>query len=158
MPKTFRWLGILVLPFGLYLMLIGAGALPLPGDPRNLHAPLWVVLLAGLVFVLAGCATLMQTLGGANDSGELPSGAPQWLRTLQYLAGIVLFASFALIGSWAAVSDQPVRLSHGFSLPAITDNAITGRIAFGIGAVMTWLCTLAYAVTGWRKLTGSNRS
>jgi len=139
-------------------MLIGAGALPLPGDPRSLHAPLWVVLLAGFVFVLAGCAALMQTLGGANDGGELPPGSPRLLRTVQYVAGVVLFASFALIGSWAALSDQPVKLSHGFSLPAITDNSTTERIAFGIGAAMTWLCTLAYAVTGWRKLTAGKQS
>ncbi len=139
-------------------MLIGAGALPLSGDQRSLHAPLWVVLLAGLVFVLAGCAALMQTLGGANDGGELPPGSPRWLLTVQYLAGVALFASFALIGSWAALSDGPIKLSHGFSLPAITDNSTMGRIAFGIGAAMTWLCTLAYAVTGWRKLTAGKQS
>lgn len=157
MPIKFRWAGILALPFGLYLMLIGAGILALPGDPRSLHAPLWVVLLAGLVFFIAGCATLLQTLGGAGESGELPPGSPQWLRIVQYFAGVALFASFALIGSWAAVSDEPVKLSGGFSLPAITSDSWTGRIAFGIGAVIAWLCTCIFAVTGWRKLGGGNR-
>jgi hypothetical protein len=38
---------------GFYFLLVGAGVLPVPGGPRNLHAPLWVVLAAGLAFFLA---------------------------------------------------------------------------------------------------------
>jgi len=139
-------------------MLIGAGIVAVPGDPRSLHAPLWVVLAAGLAFFLAGCAALMQTLGRAGESGELPPDSPRWLLTVQYLAGIALFASFALIGSWAALSDGPIRLSRGFSMPAIATDSSTGRIAFGIGAMIAWVCMLAYAVTGWRKLTGHDKA
>lgn len=38
---------------GLYFSLVGAGVLPVPGGPRNLHGPLWILLGAGLVFYLA---------------------------------------------------------------------------------------------------------
>jgi hypothetical protein len=29
-----------------------------------------------------------------------------------------------------------------------------GRIAFGVGAIITWLCLILVAVSGWRKLVG----
>ena len=34
-------------------------------------------------------------------------------------------------------------------------NATIGRIAFGIGAIIIWLCTLAVVVSGVRKLRKS---
>jgi hypothetical protein len=34
---------------------------------------------------------------------------------------------------------------------------IFGRVAFGVGAIIAWLCLILVAVGGWRKLMSRNR-
>lgn len=101
-PREASVIGAIAAAAGLYFMLVGLGVLPVPGGPRNLHAPLWVALVAGLVFFLGGVAVLLQVLGRANEQGALPADAPHWMRIVQYLIGVTIFASFALIGGWVA--------------------------------------------------------
>src|SRR6187551_3393633 len=87
---------------GAYFFAVGAGLLPIPGGPSNLHGPLLLVLCVGLAFFLAGVAIIIQLLGHANDSGDLPAGAPFWLRGAQYLIGLCIFVCFGAISSWIA--------------------------------------------------------
>jgi hypothetical protein len=150
--KEMLGIGAIALAFGLYFMLVGIGLLPVPGGPRNLHAPLWVVLCAGLAFFLGGVAVLLQAWGKANDGGELPRDAPRWMRVLQYLIGVAIFGSFALIGSWVAFGPGPRQFSGSFGGFSAGVGAGIGRTAFGIGAIIVWLCTIAFAVSGARKL------
>jgi hypothetical protein len=60
---------------GLYFIAVGAGLLPIPGGPSNLHGPLWVAL-RWRSFFLAGVAIAIQTLCPSNAIGELPADAP----------------------------------------------------------------------------------
>jgi hypothetical protein len=147
-----RWIGAAAAAVGLYFVLVGLGILPVPGGTRNLHSPLWVVLLAGLAFLLGGAAVLLQVIGRANASGELPSGAPQWMRVVQYLMGVAIFASFAMIGSWIAIGGDPRHFSGNVPFVSGATNASIARIAFGVGAAICWLGTLAFALSGARKL------
>jgi hypothetical protein len=94
----------------------------------------------------------VQVVGRASASGDLPSDAPGWMRVVQYLLGVSIFGSFAMIGSWVAFGDGPRTFSGSFLFFEGATNASIGRVAFGIGAVITWLCTVAYAVSGARKL------
>jgi len=59
-----------------FFFAVGAGLLPIPGGPSNLHGPLWLLVCVGLAFFLAGVAIIIQLLGDANDSGDLPAGTP----------------------------------------------------------------------------------
>jgi hypothetical protein len=147
-PQEARWIGAIAAAFGLYFMLVGFGLLPVPGGPRNLHAPLWVVVLAGLVFFLGGLAVVLQGMGRANASGELPSDAPHWIRVAQYLIGVTIFASFALIGSWIAIGGEARQFSSNVPFVGVS----IARIMFGIGAAICWLATAGFAVSGARKL------
>jgi hypothetical protein len=151
-------IGALAAGVGLYFTLVGFSVLPVPGGPRNLHAPLWIVLLAGLVFFLGGAAVLMQSFGRANASGELPADAPRWMRVAQYLIGVAIFASFALIGSWVAVGGDARQFSGGIPLVGGGTNVSIARVAFGIGAIICWLATIGFAVSGARKLLGRGKS
>ena len=65
---------------------------------------MWVVTLCGLCFLLGGLAVMIPALvtGQVSHDGELPAGAPPWLRVMQYLFCLMIFASFAVIGSWVA--------------------------------------------------------
>jgi hypothetical protein len=148
-PQENRWIGALAAAAGVYFMLVGFGLLPTPGGPRNLHAPLWIVLLVGVVFFLAGAAVFLQAIGRANGNGELPSDAPQWIRIVQYLIGVALFATFAMIGSWVAIAGDARQFSS--NVPFFGAASIA-RVMFGIGAVICWLATLGFAISGARKL------
>jgi hypothetical protein len=156
-PREARWIGALAAAIGLYFMLVGLGVLPVPGGPRNLHAPLWVVLLAGLAFFLGGAAVLLQSFGGANERGKLPAGAPRWMRFVQYLIVVAIFASFAMIGTWIAIGGDSRQFSGGFPFVGGATNVSIARVVFGIGALICWLATIGFAVSGARKIFGRDK-
>jgi hypothetical protein len=91
-------------------------------------------------------------IGRANDSGDLPAGTPFWLRAMQYLIGLCIFACFGAISSWIAFGPGERQFSGTFMFGDAATNAAIGRIAFGTGAVIIWLCTGAFAAFGFRKL------
>jgi hypothetical protein len=156
-PTEMRSIGIGLGIAGAYGMLIGFEVLPVPGGRNNLHGPLWLATLIGFVVVLAGVACFIQGMGRANASGELPAGAPFWMRAAQYLIGVALFASFAMLGTWVAFAGDPRYFSGG--LPFLGPfNVSLARIMFGFGALICWLATLGYAVCGARKLFNGGRS
>ena len=148
-------IGVVATGIGLYFSLVGAGALPIPGGPKNLHAPLWVVFCAGLAFLLAGIAILMHGTGHTDQNGELPADASQWLRVFQFLIGVTIFVCLGAIASFIAFAPGPRTFSGSGLGVAGPVNATIGRIAFGIGAIIIWLCTLAVVVSGVRKLRKS---
>jgi hypothetical protein len=143
---------------GVYLLLLGAGILPVPGGPGNLHGPLWLVSCVGIAFFLAGAALTLQAAGRANDQGELPADAPSWMHLLQYLIGVAIFVAFALIGSWVAFGAGERAFSGSFGLVSGGVDAAVGRTVFGAGAIISWLASIALAVSGLRKLRGRQKS
>jgi len=151
-PKNKYFIGAAAMAAGAYFFAVGASLLPIPGGPANLHGPLWLVLCVGLAFFLAGVAIVIQVFGHANDSGDLPASAPFWIRLLQYLIGLAIFICFGLIGTWVAFGSGERHFSGTIPLAEPAVNAAIGRIVFGIGAVIVWLCTAAFAAFGFRKL------
>lgn len=157
-PKEMIGIGSAAAMAGTYFLLIGAGVLPVPGGPNNLHGPLWIVLCAGFAFFLGGAAIILQVMGRANAQGELPAQAPFWMRAAQYLIGVGIFASFAAVGSWIAFGPGERAFSGSFGFLEGNVGAAIGRIAFGIGAIIVWLATIAFAISGARKLLGRRKS
>ena len=157
-PKEMRWIGALCAGIGLYFMLIGFGVFPTPGGPDALHAPPWVAELAGLVFFLGGVAVLVQALGQANVRGELPAHAPRWMRVVQYLIVLTIFASFALLGSFVAIGGNPRQFSSNITFVSGATNVSIARVAFGIGAIICWLATFGFGLQGARKIFGKDKS
>jgi hypothetical protein len=157
-PRQMCLIGAGVTAFGLWLVLVGCGVLPIPGGPRNLHGPLWIATAAGLAFLLAGLAVLLQVWGRADASGELPAGAPFWTRVVQYLIGVAIFGCFAVMGSWIAFGPGLRGFSGTFMFFGHSTNEIIGRCMFGLGAVICWLGTLSFAIAGARKLIARRRA
>lgn len=149
--------GLLAGSIGLYFVLVGLRLLPTPGGPRNLHAPLWIVVLIGAAFVVAGATAALQGLGGANAAGELPADAPRALRIAQYAFGVALFASFATLGAWVALAGDARHFAGGVPLLGHAANVLLARVLFGVCAAATAAATLAYAIAGWRKLFAGPR-
>ena len=80
------------------------------------------------------------------------------MRLAQYLIGVAIFACFAMVGSWVGFGGGERTFSAsmaGLSGPA---NAGIGRTVFGIGAIMMWLATIGFVVSGARKLLGLHKS
>ena len=96
-----RIVGAAAAAFGFWLVLVGLGVLPVPGGPRNLHGPLWMVLAAGLAFFLAGLAIVLQMWGRADSGGELPADAPAWMVAAQYLLCVAIFLCFAMSAEYS---------------------------------------------------------
>lgn len=150
-PQETRWIGVAAAAAGLYFMLVGLDILPVPGGRANLHGPLWLALLIGLAFFLAGVAAFIQGMGHANATGDLPADAPLWMRATQYLIGVVLFAAFATLGTWVAFAGEARYFSGGIPFLGALNVSIA-RLMFGFGALVCWLSAIAYAVAGVRKL------
>jgi hypothetical protein len=145
-------LGAIVTAVGFYFVLVGLNVLP---PPSKANAPMWVVVLAGLCFLLGGLGVVLPAAvtGEVTNDGTLPAGAPFWLRVVQFMLVLMIFTCFAMIGSFVAFG--PGTRSFSVSLPFGSTSGgseIFGRVAFGIGAIITWLCLILVAVSGWRKL------
>jgi hypothetical protein len=133
-----------------YFGMVGLRLLPIPGGSANLHAPLWLVVCIGLAFILAGAALCIQAVGHANSAGELPAAAPQWMRIAQFLAAFMIFVLFGAIATWVAFGPGERAFSGSIAVEGHAGEVI-GRIAFGFGAVITWLCAIAFGAYGFRK-------
>ena len=105
---------------GLVPLLISMGAIPV--EPGSVHAPRWVVGLAGLVFVVGGIMIFLGPQSGWSDA----------------LAAILL-ASFAAVGGWVSVFGESEYISGGLPLVSRETNIIIARCVFGAGAVVCLL-------------------
>lgn len=137
--------GLLALGAGGAVVALGAGWINSP--PGYLHAPRWVVVTAGLLFVLAGLSML-----GPRDERSLVAA----------VFGALLTSLFAIVGSWVAFGSGQRHfggaLGTGFGRATTTVNEWSGRIVFGFGAVVLLL------MAGWawwrcyRLLQGRRRA
>jgi hypothetical protein len=138
---------------GLYFTLVGIGAAP---APSRLYGPDWIALAVGVVFAAAGLSVLVRGWLGVPDSqAGLPDGAPAAAVAVQWLASLCIIVGLAAIGTWVAFGSG--ERSFTMLLPARgTLGETAGRIAFGIGAVVTWLLAVGVAAKGIRKIFGKN--
>jgi hypothetical protein len=151
-PLRNYFYAVLTAAAGVYFFTLGAGLLPIPGGPSNLHGPRWLLLCVGLAFFLASVAIVIQTLGHANmTTGDLPADAPRWMGLVQYLIGLTIFICFGMIASWVAFGPGERHFSGTIMFGDAATNAAIGRTAFGVGAVIIWLCTAAVIAFGFRK-------
>jgi hypothetical protein len=147
--------GALAAAVGLYFILASLGVVPPPGR-RNPHDPLWIAFGAGLAFLLGGVAVLTRALASdttQTQTGELPASAPRWLHLVQYAIGLAAVACLAAIATWIAFGAGTRSFDVSAPFFKTSGGAETvGRIVFGIGAVVTWLCLAALAVGGARRI------
>jgi hypothetical protein len=151
------WGGIAAAGLGGFILLMGLGVIPY--DPRSLHGPVWMVILAGLLFTMVGISLVVGALSRTIDaSGEMKRTAPLAARVFYYVLGLLVCGGLAVMGSWVAFGPGPRTFGATGPLLATRDIGETiGRVVFGIGAVLTWLCLIALAVGGGRKLFGQKR-
>jgi hypothetical protein len=117
---------LLFIVIGLFVVAMAAGLVPV--DESDINAPLWLLGLVGVIFMIAG---VMIRLGRKNRYNDL-------------LAALLMLAMGA-IGVWVAVYSASGEISGGiFFLPSAT-NVMLGRILFGTGSLICFAMA-AYAL------------
>jgi hypothetical protein len=150
-PRGTFLCGLIAAAMGLFLLLVGFGVVPV--KPRSVHGPMWLVSAGGIAFMLAGISIAVGAIHGVSATGEIPKGASWWMRMFYYVLGLTAAAALASIGTWVAFGPGPRAFSGtGMFLLSREAGETVGRIMFGFGAVLTWLITVALAVSGARKL------
>ncbi len=144
-------IGLLAIAMGALAMLAVSGLLP----AKSADAPLWIGVAGGMVFVFAGGALVLRWFaGGSADDAELPQDSPRWLHASYYLIGLACIGMLAAIGSWIAFG--PGERAFTMTIPSLGEgpsNPWVGRIAFGVGALVSWLFFVLAARSYWRRLT-----
>lgn len=128
-------MGLVCIALGCYPLSIALGLLPV--DEAKLMAPMWVVAMSGIVFVIAG--------------GMILSGNHSWANDL--LAGILCLL-FGIMGAWVSLFSASEGFSGGVPLLPHESNVTLGRWMFGIGALISFAIS-AYA---FRRAFQSSRN
>lgn len=133
-PGTGIGLGSVFASMGLLIVFVAIDVVPVPEE--SVHAPRWVVALAGLVFVLAGGVILGYGIRNALDPEA--RDRPPGFSVGTWLAGHAIVTIFAVITGWIAFGSG----SRGLGT----------RIPFGIIAVGCVAIAVGAWVHGVRRL------
>jgi hypothetical protein len=151
-PKGAVVLGLFAALMGFFV--IGMALHIVPADNSG-NTPRWLGVAAGLAFVLAGAAIIVgyAVAGGAAPDGDLPPGTPFGVRLIQYLLGVSIVGLMTAIGAWVAFG--PGRREFNITgLPVLGPRAgeVMGRVAFGVGTVLSAVFFVLLAVVSVRRL------
>ena len=107
-------------------------------DPADIHAPGWVLVASGMMFVIAG----LLIPASQNRSKEAPG---LWVQFL----GLMLMGCFAAVFSWVAFGPGEREFStsvNGFAVEGSGESS--GRAVFGFFAVLVdlWLVWGVYSL------------
>ena len=144
---------------------IACGAIPLvliargdvrPSTPSD--APTWLGVAIALVFVFAGFSVIFDYVighGRQSDGGFLPD-TPAYIRALDTLIGLGILGLMAAIFGWVAFGRGPRAFSTFVAIPflAVGSRAgeLSGRIAFGVFAVLWVMLFMAFGVSAVRRI------
>ncbi len=144
-------IGLACCATGAFVVLLVLGAF---GEPPIQDTPAWIGVCVALVFVLGGLALIVgyAVAGGVAPDGDLPPGTPLGVRLLQYLLGLGITTSMALIGSWVAFGPGVRHFTGGGSFGRGVVNEMVGRVAFGFGAILAWAVLVVLGVVGFGRL------
>lgn len=139
---------LLMVAMGVFYILLGIGIVA-PDRARLAAEPLWFRIAFGLAFVLGGTAAIIQMVAGSGNTttGELRATVPAWLRSFYGALCFAIAALLAAMFSWVAFGPG----EREFTGSGAFTGEIGGRIAFGLGAILTWL---VLAVIGFIKVRG----
>ncbi len=126
-------LALIAIACGGFTLLVASGVLPAQSAGNT---PIWVVAVAGLVFVIGGVMILLRHHSRALD-----------------LFAAVILAGFTSIGVWVAFYSPADGISGGIPFLPESMNVGLGRIMFGLGALICFGCFL-YAL---KRFFGSHK-
>ena len=150
-------IGLVCTAFGVVMILGGLGVLALTPAADG-PSPPWVLVCAGLMFVFVGAAVIVgfAVAGGSGPDGDLPAGTPFSVRLIQYVLGLGAVGSMTAVFTWIAFGPGERHFSTTAVLPFMVHRGASddtsGRVVFGIGAVLIGIFLLTLGVSGARRL------
>jgi len=139
---------------GIYFILVALG---LAASPSRLYGPDWLAFATGLVFLAGGVSvTVRGWLAVPDHQSNLPADAPAAAAAIQWLAALLIIVALASIGTWIAFGSGEREFGTNLPVQGSLRESI-GRVAFGIGAVITWLMAAAVAYSGVKRILGKSR-
>jgi hypothetical protein len=156
-PRGAVVVGLVCAALGGVIILGALGVLPLRPAPDVADSP-WLLACAGLMFVFVGAAVIVgfAVAGGSGPDGDLPVGTLFCVRLIQYLLGLGAVGSMTAVFTWIAFGPGERRFSTTVVLPFMVHRGASddtsGRVVFGIGAVLLWIFLLSVGVSGARRL------
>jgi hypothetical protein len=112
---------------------VGIGLGVIPYDPAKIHAPPWVVVLAGAVFWLAALLIL------AKDKPRVANGL-----------ACVFLLMFTAIGAWVSLLGEPGGFQDGEGAALGGIGITVARVMFGFGSLLCLVMALV-ALRGFVK-------
>ena len=138
-PLGLSLFGLPFLGAGTYFVLMSLDAVPY--DPASVHAPMWVLGLAGLVFALPGALmqyyAIVKVFRPNWVAGEFEPGG--------WFVGSSITTAFAAIGLWIALGTDGSDIEG-------PGGPMTGRIAFGLGGLMCAVIAVYFWLYGLKKI------
>jgi hypothetical protein len=148
-------MGLVFMAAGVMPLLIAFGVVHPVRDPTT---PMWVVFAAGLMFVCAGLAIIVDyaVAGGVGPDGDLVEGTPFAIRVANFVFGLAIVGLMTSVFGWVAFGSGPRAFSTTIVLPFWYSNGesseLSGRIAFGVATVLMAAMFVALGVIGVRRL------
>ena len=147
-------MGAAFIAAGIFPMLIAAGIV----KPSDGDAPGWVAAAAGLMFISAGLAVVLDfaVADGVGPDGDFKPGTPNSIRAANLVLGLAIVGLMASVTGWIAFGPGPRHFTSTLTLPFLPlrwqSGELTGRIGFGISTVLLVLMFVACGVSGARRL------
>jgi len=146
-PRGAIVFGVLMAVVGIGIIAAGAWA-----PQKDVHAPRWVIEATGGAFLFFGSWTAVVYALGFDPKRSAETLPPPVVQLAFFVPGIVFLA---LPFHWVAFGPGPRAFSGSFSLPFLwisrRSGELSGRVAFGIGAVVMDLIVVAITVTLLRR-------
>jgi hypothetical protein len=92
--------------------------------------------------------------GGAGRDGDLPPATPFSVRLTQYLLGLGITVSLALIGTWIALGAGGRNCQVTGLMSGEADETVC-RVVFGTGALLVWVFAVVLSVISYKRLQRS---
>lgn len=123
-------------------LIVGIGCNWIPHDPASVHAPRWVLVTCGMVFICGGLAVLSSTWTG--------HAKPQAFFGIAILLGLTAVANWVAFGPGERRFTSTTSIGSSTSAPRPVDD-LTGRIVFGTGAILLDGILVALVVSRLRR-------
>jgi hypothetical protein len=157
-PRGAAIFGLVFIASSAVPILGGFGVIPIHPTAGT---PMWVGVICGVAFFLAGMVLLSDAVaGGTGPDGQLLDTAPRWVRPFQQMVGLSIALILAVVASWIAFGSGERHFSSTIALPFVTVHPATGdkvgRWAFGFGAVLMWIVIATVVAGAARKALARN--
>jgi len=125
--------------------------------------PAWMGVAAGMTFLLAAILLFADAAaGGTNADGSLPPNTPAPVRFIQTASGLGIVVVMRAMATWIAFGRGERHFSETVVLPFTAyhpgSGELSGRIAFGIAALLIWAIVVSGTVAALKKHLARLRS